>query len=112
VRLLQGNAEALPERALVALPAHPQDLHGPSGGLVQPFEDLHRGRLAGPVRSQEAEALSAAHFQVEPIHGNQLAVLLHQLFAAQRSGHDDLRLGRATSMRTGLSLSSLPFAAT
>ena len=112
VRLLERDAEPLTERALVALPAHPQHLDAACGGLVEAFEDLHRRRLSGAVGAEQAEALAGAHFQIEPVHGNEIAVLLHQPFTAERGRHSYLRLGRATSMRTGLSLRVFPLAAT
>ena len=50
-----------------------------------PLEDLHGGRLAGPVRSQQREALPLGDLEVDAADGFQLAVALAQ------AGHADGR---------------------
>ncbi len=70
----QGQTVAVP-----ALAKH-LDFAGVLG--PQAFEDLYGGGLARAVWSEQAEALTAAHFEVEGGHGNDLAVALDQTPAA------------------------------
>src|SRR5690606_30613709 len=52
----------------------------------QPLEDLDGGRLARPVRPEQAEALTRPGLEVEPIHRHDVLVALDQPAAADRRG--------------------------
>ena len=56
----------------------PEHLHVARVGREQAFEDLDRRGLAGAVRAEQAEALAAPHRQREPVHGDHVAVALHE----------------------------------
>src|SRR5207244_4447780 len=59
VRFLERNAQLLPERAIVALPAQAQHFDRTGRGIVQAFEDLHGGGLACAVGAEQPETLAA-----------------------------------------------------
>jgi len=56
------------------VPALSEHLDLAGGGGQQPFEDLHRRRLARPVRTKQAEALARGDREVEPRHGDEVAI--------------------------------------
>src|SRR5207244_1011630 len=59
--VLQLDAQALPQRTALARaprPTHAEDLDFARVRGGQPFEDLDRGRFAGAVRPEEAEAFA------------------------------------------------------
>jgi hypothetical protein len=64
-RLLQRDADALAQRALVLLPAAPEHLDLARAGLDQALEDLDRGGLARAVGAEQPEALALAHLEVQ-----------------------------------------------
>ena len=78
MRLLQRDAEARAQPGLVGGPAAAEHLHVAGGGLVEPLEDLDGGGLAGAVGAEQAEALAAAHDEVEAVDGDDVAVALDE----------------------------------
>ena len=76
LRLLQLDAEALAQLALVALPAQPEHFDLARIGRQQPFEDLDRRRLPGAVRTEQPEALAALHVERQAVDGDDVAVAL------------------------------------
>ena len=79
MRLLERDAEALAQRALVGRPPHAQDLDVARRRVEEPFEDLDRGGLARAVRTEQAEAFAGVHLEVEPVERERASlVLLHE----------------------------------
>ena len=58
--LLQRDADALADVVVLLAPAHAEHFDLAGRRVEQAFEDLDRGRLAGAVRAQQAEALARA----------------------------------------------------
>ena len=84
LRLLQLNAEPLPDLPLVRAPAEAEHLDLAGVGREQPLENLDRRRLAGAVRAEQAEALAALHVQRQPVHGDDVAVALFESVTSHR----------------------------
>jgi hypothetical protein len=82
---LQLHSKPLSQNPIVFTPAHPEDLEVAGIGFEQPFEDLDRGRLAGAVGPEQAEAFAYTHFQIEAINGHNVAVALGKRFTANRN---------------------------
>ena len=61
--------EPLAQANVVGAPGLAEDFDLAGRGGQEPFEDLNRGRLAGTVGAEEAEALAGLHVQVEAIDG-------------------------------------------
>ena len=84
--LLQGDAQALAQVVVMMPPTPAQHLDVTRGRLQQPLEDFDRGRLAGAVRAQQPETLSAPNLEVEAVdrvHGTGLrGVVLREAMAA------------------------------
>src|SRR5262249_39719735 len=57
-----------------------------AAALAVALEDLHGGRLAGPVRPQQPEHLAAMNVDVDPAHGLELAVALDEVAHLDRRG--------------------------
>src|ERR1700690_4206666 len=74
-RLLKRNADPLAQRPLVARPGEAKNLDVAVGGLKQPLENFDGRRLAGAVRTEQAEALACVHVEVEPVDGDHAAVV-------------------------------------
>src|SRR6185436_21134538 len=55
------------------------DLDGAPGGPEDAGDHPQRRGLAGPVRAEKAEQLTARHLEVEAIHGGEAPVVLGQL---------------------------------
>jgi hypothetical protein len=55
-----------------------EDLDLAAVAVLVALQDLHGGRLAGPVRSQQGEALPLGDLEVDPADGLHLAVCLAQ----------------------------------
>ena len=89
LRLLQLDAEALPQLRVVRPPAQPEHLHLARIGLQEPFEDLDRGGLAGAVRTEQSEAFAALHSQRQAVDGDDVAVAFVERVAAHgvRNSH-------------------------
>ena len=76
LRFLQLNAEAGTQPRFIGVPRLAQNAHGAGVGRVQAFADFDGGCLAGAVRAKETKTLARADTQVEPVHGNDIAVRL------------------------------------
>jgi hypothetical protein len=79
LRLLELDAEPLPQRVRVALPAHAEHFHLAGIGSCQALADLDRRRLAGAVGSDQAEALARADLEIDAVNGDDVVVLLVQV---------------------------------
>ena len=66
LRFLQVNPELLAQGGAIRRPAPAEYLDLGRVRIEQPLEDLDGGRLAGPVRPQQPEALSGRDIKVEP----------------------------------------------
>ena len=116
--LLELNPEALAQLAVAApVPVSPQHRDETLVRRCQTLEDLHRGRLAGAVGSEQPEALTALHGQVDPGHGDNVVEALDQPGARQRRAEvvrglliDDLTVRGATG--GGVLDFEVPFAQT
>jgi hypothetical protein len=86
-RVLAGDADQLPH--LVRLAADVVALDGgvPGVGADQGGEDAHRGRLAGPVRAQQAEHRAQFRLEVDAGQGGRAAEALHQPLGIDRGFH-------------------------
>src|SRR6185312_12848018 len=80
--LLERDTEPFAKLAPVALPGAAQDLHLTRVRFGEALENLDRGRLAGAIGPEEAEALAAANFEIEAVDGDYVGVALHQSGAA------------------------------
>src|SRR5579862_3289570 len=78
LRLLERNADTLPELRRVAFPGAPEDLDVTAVAFEKPLADLDRGGLSGSIGSQEAEALARLHLEVEAVHGDDIPVSFAQ----------------------------------
>ena len=83
LRLLQLNAEPLPEFRRVPIPAHAEHLDLARIGGRQAFADFDGGGFAGAVGPEQAEAFAAAHFQIEAVDGHHVFVGLAQIVEAK-----------------------------
>ena len=84
---VQRNALQLDADALLdglGVPAHvePEHLDGARVGRAQAFQDLDRGRLAGPVGTQHPEDLASRDLEGDPVDGFDVPVVLLQVFDA------------------------------
>src|SRR5207302_6445974 len=75
---LQHDAYALAQGAAVRRGILAQHRHLSRAALAVALEDLHRGRLAGPVGPEQPEHLAALHRDVDRPHGLEGAVALAQ----------------------------------
>ena len=80
------------------IPAEHCDLAG--RGLPEPFEDLDRGGLAGPVRPEEREDLSGGDLEIDACHSFERAVALAEATDADHCVHGGiLRVRLLRAMR-------------
>src|SRR5688572_6524963 len=79
LRVLQLNAEPLPQRAGVVLPREAQHLHFTRIRLRQAFADLDGGRLAGAVRPEQPKAFARAHVKVDAVDRDDVLKRLPEL---------------------------------
>jgi hypothetical protein len=63
---LQAYANAILDRADVYGGIVPEYPDFASGAFAQPFQDLHRGRLARAIRAEQAENLARSNIEVDP----------------------------------------------
>ena len=90
--LLQRDANALPEGAIVALtPALAKDLDIAGRGVEETFEDFDGGRLAGAIGSEQSETFAALDFEIESVDGIHWrwlgGVAFAQISTKDRSSH-------------------------
>ena len=95
LRLLELDAEPLPERLVVGSPSAAEHLDVARVRLEQPLEDLDGRRLAGAVRTEQAEALARPHLEVQAGDGDDVAVAL-----LQPAAHDRRLKGRPIRHRS------------
>ena len=89
LRLLQRDAHALAQLALVVAPVHAQDLDDAGVGRGESFQDLDGRGLAGAIRAEEAEAFAALDDEVEAVDGFHVGKVLPQVAAGDRCfGHE------------------------
>src|SRR6202008_1293221 len=100
-RLLQLNADALPQFLLVAAPVHPQELYQSIIGRGESFADLDSSGLTGAVRAEQSETFSAVHLQIKAVDGNDIGKGLSHTFEQQRWTEPLLEM-RARSRRIAL----------
>jgi hypothetical protein len=100
VVLLRHDAHPALEVAVVPRghrpPEHRQHAVGGRSGAR---DHAHRGGLAGPVRSQEAEALLGGHGEVDPSNGLERAVSLDESLGGYRVHASDFPRPCLTSRR-------------
>ena len=65
-------------------------LRGAGGGGDEAGQDLHRRRLAGPVRAEEAEDFALAQLEARVLEGDEAPVLLAEAFGLD---HDVAHVG-------------------
>src|SRR5262249_23480054 len=83
LRLLQLDSEARAKRAVAALaPSLAEHLDVAFVGQRESLENLDRGRLAGAVGTEQAEALAPAHVEIEPRDCHDVSVAFHETAAA------------------------------
>src|ERR1035437_4510055 len=76
---LELDADALFDGRRVPRHIHAEDLDLARVGLAQPFQDLDRGGLSGPIGAEHAEDLSRTHLEAHAIDGLDVAVALAQV---------------------------------
>src|SRR5690606_32067665 len=79
LRFLELDAEPLPEFGCVGRPTEPQHLDVTGVGRREALADLDGRGLAGPVRSEQAEALARPHLEVDAGHGHDVLVGLPEI---------------------------------
>ncbi len=88
-RFLQGDADRGAHRPRFAADVVAGDAGAAAGRQQQRGQHPHRGRLAGPVRAEEAEDFALLDLEVDPLHGEHLAE------GALQPGGDDRRHAQA-----------------
>ncbi len=83
LRLLQLDAQPLAQRLRVRRPPQPENFDVTRVRLGQPLADLDRRRLAGAVRTEQAEALPGRHVEVDAVDGHDVLVGLAKIGDAQ-----------------------------
>src|SRR6266511_4300317 len=63
---LEHDADPFAEGPLAALRVEAEHLDLAGGAAPVALQDLHRGRLAGPVGAEQGEALALGHLEVDP----------------------------------------------
>ena len=88
---LELDAEPRAQLSIAPLPpALAEHFHLTAVRRGEPFEDLDRRGLAGAVRPEQAEALTAPDLEIEAGNGDDIRVALLQAAASQRRlRHDD-----------------------
>lgn len=81
-RLLQLNAQPLPQCSAIPIPGQPENTDLASIGCYEALEHLDGSRLAGAVRTKEPHALTSLHREVNPIHGKDMSKTLGKPIAA------------------------------
>src|SRR5438105_674784 len=79
LRLLQLDAEALPQLAMVLLPREAEDLDLAGVRFEQPLENFDRRRLSGTIRPEQAEALTAVDDERQSVDGDDIIVPFGQI---------------------------------
>jgi hypothetical protein len=72
--VLQQHAQVPANGSPVTAGVVPQDPHAPTRRRGQPFQDLQRGGLAGPVDAQQREHLAGVDLEGDPADGVEVAV--------------------------------------
>src|SRR5439155_4965353 len=67
-RLLEGDAQPLPQRVVLLSPVPAEDLYLARCRRQQPFQDFDGRGLARAVRSEQAEAFSAPDLEIEAVN--------------------------------------------
>src|SRR4051812_11705451 len=75
---LEHDADLAAQRAAAPAGVVPEHRDLAAAARAVALEDLDRRRLAGAVRAEQAEHLTAAHGYVDPAHRLELAVALAQ----------------------------------
>ena len=78
-RVLEDQADARANRALILANIETGDLRDSRGGSDQRAKDADGRRLAGAVRAQETEDLAGMDVKVDASHGLDLAVGLDEV---------------------------------
>src|SRR5580765_6309764 len=100
LRLLQLDPEARAQAAVVAAPPTlAQHLDLTFVGCGQAFKDLDRRRLARAVGAEQAEALAAAHFEVEAADGDDVGIALDETVTADGEATHDRGIVTAVALR-------------
>ncbi len=85
LRILELDPDARAELAVAPFaPGDAEEFEGPAVGVIQSFDELDGGRLAGAVRAQQAEALAATNFEVDAGYCELCAVAFDERTAANR----------------------------
>jgi hypothetical protein len=71
--LLQLNADALMKCGFSGAPVQSQQLYRACIGWGQPFADFNGRGLPCPIGPEQAETFSTGDFEVETIHGDDIA---------------------------------------
>ena len=78
LRLLQCDAQPRSQGICLTRPLHAEHDDFAVVRHQQSLADLDRGRFAGPIRSQQAEAFAGAHCEIQTIHRHHFAIALPQ----------------------------------
>src|SRR6185503_9216223 len=84
LRLLKLHPEALAERAIVAPPTRAEHFDLAGIRIEQPLENLDGRRLSRAVRTEQAEALARAHFEIQAVDRDDIGVSLDKASADGR----------------------------
>ena len=76
--VLEHDADSLAQRGARVARIEAEHVDLPAVAVAEALEDLHGRRLAGPVRTEQAEDLALAHLEVDAAHGLHAAVRLAQ----------------------------------
>src|SRR4030095_2599184 len=79
--LLQLDADALSQLAVVAAPRPAENLHISRIRFEQPFENFDGRRFSSTVWTEKPETFAATDLERQAIDGNKVAVLLDQIGA-------------------------------
>ena len=85
IRRLQANADAVLQLLFLPIGIKVEHLHVAARASAETFQNLHGGRLPRAVRPEQAEDLTGADFEVDPLDRFE-AVVAHAQTADRNSG--------------------------
>jgi hypothetical protein len=74
LRILELNAEPLPQIAAIVLPRSSENYHLPGIPRQESFAYLYCSGLAGAIGAEQSETLPGGNIQIEAVHGDHIAV--------------------------------------
>ena len=99
--VLQDDPDLLAKRRAAAPGIEAEHLTSPASRGAVALEDLHRRRLAGAVRPEQAEDLAPLDLEVDPLDRLDVAVGLAQARDAERASSRDSELSSTRIPATG-----------